>query len=356
MIWLPDTVIDRLRAVVDEPDLSGTPYQMVRLLARGGMGTVYLVHDSRLGREVALKVLHSPDPGAVLTQRLAREARVLARLDHASIAPVYDVGTLADGRVYYTMRRVQGRQLDDWARDTPTVPAKLRVLQKVCEAVAFAHARGVVHRDLKPENVMVGAFGEALVMDWGAAKLLAAGPVSPAEGRDGAGPKEEASGSALANGATLAGTIIGTPSYMSPEQARGDAQLVDERTDVYALGAILHFLLAGKPPFEGASVVEILHRVQHDPPVPIRHLDRRMPRPLESICLKALAKAPADRYATAAEMAADLDRFLDGLPVLAHHETVPQKALRVLARHRALALLVLAYLLMRIVLLLAARR
>ena len=170
---LDDRRLRHLQEIADLPDLSGTRYRPLRRLGRGGMGSVYLVEDADLGREAALKALTVPDSGSDLTARLVSEARLLARLEHPNIVPVHDLGTLPDGRVFYVMKYVRGERLDEWRGKGPTRPEMLRLFLKICEAVAFAHARGVVHRDLKPENVMVGAFGEALVMDWGVAKILA---------------------------------------------------------------------------------------------------------------------------------------------------------------------------------------
>ncbi len=203
------------------------------------MGTIYLAEDRVLGREVALKVVSTgaADPGAAA--RMLREARVIARLEHPGIVPVHDAGTLPDGRMFYAMKRVDGRRLDEVALDgAASLPDRLRVFQKVCEAVAFAHAHGVIHRDLKPENVMVGPFGEVLVMDWGVAKVLE----EAAEPRAAGGP-----GTASA---TSEGTVLGTPAYMAPEQAAGQTESVGPAADVYALGAILHFLLTRRPPFD----------------------------------------------------------------------------------------------------------
>jgi serine/threonine protein kinase len=298
MSGLSDAALRHLREVSDQPDLSGTPYEVVETLGRGGMGTVYLAHDSRLDREVALKVVQLPE-GTGDLDRLLLEARVLARLEHPGIVPVHDAGPLPDGRAFYAMKHVRGYGLDEYAR-TALLPERLRAFERICEAVAFAHAHGVIHRDLKPENVMVGPFGEVLVMDWGVAKVRPhrlspfgtpppegphsptpspAQPPTPGEGepvgaaspvslfsrcggwegageegrgdeglgREGLGPPRGVAGRRL----TAHGTILGTPGYMAPEQARGDVARIDERTDVWALGAILGFLLEGEEPPPG---------------------------------------------------------------------------------------------------------
>ena len=169
MSGLSDAALRHLREISDQPDLTGTPYALVETLGRGGMGAVYLAHDSRLDREVALKVVQLPEGKGDL-DRLLLEARVLAQLEHPGIVPVHDAGVLPDGRAFYVMKHVRGYGLDEYARTAP-LPERLRAFERICEAVAFAHAHGVIHRDLKPENVMVGPFGEVLVMDWGVAKV-----------------------------------------------------------------------------------------------------------------------------------------------------------------------------------------
>src|SRR5580704_648943 len=172
MKWLSDSALDRLRAAADAPDLSGTRYLLQDKLGQGGMGGVYRVEDTILTRQVALKVIGFADSGGELAARLLREAKVIAQLEHPGIVPVHDVGTLPDGRVFYTMKLVQGHRLDQRAAELGGVPDRLRIFRRICEAVSFAHARGVLHRDRKPQNVMIGPFGEVLVMDWGLSKLL----------------------------------------------------------------------------------------------------------------------------------------------------------------------------------------
>ena len=172
MKWLSDRAVERLRAAGSEIDLSNTKYRLVEPIGRGGMGTVYRVEDPTLEREVALKVLDVEDPEGELAARLLQEARVLARLEHPGIVPVYDVGELADGRIFYTMKLVRGERLDRWAASGVSLRQRLTLFRRLCEAVGFAHAHQVLHRDLKPANVMVGAFGEVLVVDWGVAREI----------------------------------------------------------------------------------------------------------------------------------------------------------------------------------------
>ena len=374
---LRDRAVAHLRAVADLPDLSGTRYTLIGEIARGGMGTVYRARDAELDRDVALKVVGPPDASGDLSSRLRLEARLLARLEHPNLVPVHDAGTLPDGRVFYVMKLVRGMRLDGWMQQAPGRTAALRLFRKICEAVAFAHAQGVVHRDLKPENIMVGAFGEALVMDWGVAKVLApdgGGPVT-ASGPNGMaepspvagaklGSRTSVPASPIASGPTTAplgvterGTVIGTPGYMAPEQARGETDRVDGRADIYALGGILFFLLHGRAP-RPASGAERPGRAREAQGVEpgLSRGAGDMPRALDSIRIKAMAADPSDRYATALDLAADVDRYLDALPVHAHRESLLERTGRLLSRNRTLVGLVLAYLLMRLVMILVYGR
>lgn len=317
---LSDRTADHLRNVLAAPDLRDTPYEIVEEIARGGMGTVYLALDHKLDRQVALKVLPVPLVSPAAKARMLKEARILARLEHPAIVPVHDVGTLADGRVFYTMKWVQGRQLDHHleADDLP-LGERLRMFGRICEGVAFAHARGVLHRDLKPQNVMVGEFGEVLVLDWGVAKILGE-PEPPAEGAE---PGPEDATRSLGAVPTQAGTVLGTPGYMPPEQAAGEIATLDARADVFALGRILEDLAGDS-----------------------------CPRRLRSIVAKATAPDPADRYPAAGDLARDVARFADGDSVSAHRESPWERVGRLAHRYRTPLLVFGTYLLVRLVLLL----
>jgi len=341
MRFLSDKALVRLREAGDIPDLTGTRYRLLECVARGGMGVVYVAEDEKLQRRVALKVLDLPGTDSDLANRLLREALVLARLEHPGIVPVHDVGTLADGRVFYIMKFVQGQRLDKYIQAVTSITDRLRIFLRICDAVAFAHARGVLHRDLKPANIMVGSFGEVLVMDWGLAKLLREETRAPTQTADPDATIFERPGQARDSRrgqdtslATGHGTVMGTPGYMSPEQARGDVEQLDARSDIFSLGALLRFLLAdnSEPSANAAGK---------------QHLDKA----LEAICSKAAAPDPGGRYPSVSELALDVSRYLDGLAVAAHRESIFEKLGRFYRRYRFFILLIAAYLLMRVLIL-----
>jgi serine/threonine protein kinase len=339
--WLSDAALAHLTRVADWPDLNGTRYELVEKIGQGGMGSVYLARDRELDRPVALKVLCAGVANEDTQARLRKEARIIARLEHPGIVPVHDAGVLPDGRLYYAMKLVRGKRLDEQVERPTALAERLRIFEKVCDAVAFAHAHGVLHRDLKPQNIMLGAFGEVLVLDWGVAKEVGDVPPPPA-GSAGTGPVLPAH--------TAHGTILGTPGYMAPEQARGDVAGTDARTDVYGLGAILYFLLTGRAPVleqppTGSGVLL---------PISPRRFDRSLPRPLEAICRKALAHEPAERYPGVSELAGDIANFLAGRPVTAYPEGWLETAWRLAVKYRTVLGLILAYLAMRILLLIFA--
>ena len=331
MTALSDKVVGRLQVDMQEPDLTGTRYRLVRYVARGGMGSVWQVEDTVLQRQVALKVLDLVAPADDLAVRLLQEARILAGLEHPGIVPVHDVGTLADGRAFYCMKFVEGRNFAQHIVEM-NLPDRLRLLGRIAEPVDFAHSRGFIHRDLKPENIMIGAFGEVLVMDWGLAKVGST-DLQPGD-KHVEGPLN--STQALL-GTTGQGGVLGTPGYMSPEQARGDSR-IDCRTDVFSLGALLWFALTG--PSSRESMVA----------------DSNVPRPLRAICEKAMAPDPDMRYQSAREMTADLSRYLEGAPVSAYSENLLERAHRLFRRHSTAIVLVAAYLLMRLLFILFGRR
>ena len=310
MSGLRDTAVERLRRAALVPELSSGRYELRDEIGRGGMGIVYGAFDTELEREVAIKIPAGSFASAV-ERRLQREARVLARLEHPGIVPIHDSGRLADGRLFYVMKRVRGETLRDYLVRRPPLAERLRIFERICEPVAFAHEAGVIHRDLKPENVMLGAFGEVIVMDWGLAALLD----EDADERD---------------------TIVGTPGYMAPEQGSGGSQAPDVRADVFGLGAILYLLLAGSDPVPGQDAAAAMLR------------DRRTPRPLRSICATALQLRPEERYPAVTRLAGDVASFRAGAPVSAHRESLLERVIRLGKTYRVGILLVLAYLVMRV--------
>jgi serine/threonine protein kinase len=336
MKWLSDNRINHLRELAVTPDFTATKYRIESELASGGMGTVYLAQDTELNRQVAIKVLNADDDSTDLRERMIREAQIIARLEHPGIVPVHDVGTLPDNRVFYAMKYVRGKRLDEYAAEIDSSRDRLRKFQAACDAVAFAHAHSVIHRDLKPQNIMIGSFGEVLVLDWGVAKILR--QHEPASEADTLRlPGKRNSNHKLAD--TTDGTIIGTRHYMSPEQARGEINLLDERADVYSLGAVLYFLLTDQAPSATRP----------------RTLNPKVSKAAEAICLKAMSLDPNARYATAVDLSRDVGKLLDAEPVSAYRESVFEKTARWAGKNRFLILLVLAYLVMRIILIFTSR-
>ena len=260
---LSDSVVDHLRLVAALPDLTGTRYELEEEIGRGGMGVVYAARDRELDRRVALKVMESA---------LSEEAKIIARLEHPSIVPVYETGMLPDGRTFYAMKLVGGARLDRYAGGSLSLAERLRVVRRVGEALAFAHSRGAIHRDLKPQNVMVGEFGEVYVMDWGVE------------------------------------TIAGTPAFRAP-----DARL-DKRSDIFALGALLRFMLP-------------------DPAPPA----------MAAIAAKAMSTDAAARYGDAVELLADVERYQEGLAVQAWREPLGHRLRRFGSRNAVLLWLLAAY-------------
>jgi serine/threonine protein kinase len=318
MMWLSDQVVDQLRAAIELPDLTGTRYRTVRLIARGGMGAVWLAEDTFLEREVALKILDLADSEGVLASRVRQEALILAKLEHPGIVPVHDAGMLADGSLYYCMKYVQGQTLDQHVENLKSVSEQLRLVQRLAEPLAYAHSRGVLHRDLKPSNIMIGPFGEVLIMDWGLAKQIGT-PNLDNDSKIASVPL-----TARATG------VVGTPGYMSPEQSQGAA--ADPRSDIFSLGAVMVFILTS-----GGKLLQSL------------------PRPLQAICSKAMATDPAARYQSVEHLICDVEKFVEQAPVNAYQESVFERLQRFAARHSTALVLVGAYLLMRILFIIFSR-
>ncbi len=339
---------------------------MLEALGAGGMGEVFAAHDKMLDRTVALKRLR-PERArdGHFIARFENEARVLGRLEHPGIVPLYEAGFDVEGKPFYTMRRVQGVTLNDvlnrlaeenpeWLAQHP-LPALLTVFQKICDAIAFAHSRGVIHRDLKPENIMLGAFGEALVMDWGLARCAGA-----QEGSTGAEAAEDAAGSPAL---TLDGAVMGTPSFMAPEQADGRITEQDERTDIFALGGILYAILALRAPVNAESVEEVLRKTRSGEIVPPGDLGNerggsasaksfahcpggRIPPPLSAVAMKALALRREDRYQSIAELQRDVAAYQNGYATSAEDAGLMRQLGLLIKRHRVAALTTAAVLIL----------
>jgi len=297
---------------VSEPNRDAARYVIRRELARGGMGRVSIAYDTLLDRTVALKELLVPEPA--LAARFARELALTSRLEHPSIISIHDAGTWPGGDPFHVMRLVSGEPLDSVIARQDDVVARIALLPHgiaIVDALAYAHSQGIIHRDLKPANILVGEFGETVVLDWGLAKDLR----NPVEGESATvvptDPNELID--------TIAGLVIGTPAYMAPEQARGEA--VDERADVYALGAVLYHMLGGVAPHTGTSASEIVRAVAATTPPPLEERASGIPSDLLTIVGKALARRPEERYPTATELANDLRRFQSGQLVGAHRYT-----------------------------------
>jgi WD40 repeat protein len=311
------------------PSKGGTPaapvpviarYRVVRLLGEGGMGTVYEAEQDSPRRTVALKVIRPGLASEPLLQRFGREAQILGRLHHPGIAQVYDAGVAEGGQPYFVMELIAGVPLDQYAREQALdARGRLELVARVCDAVQHAHEKGVIHRDLKPSNILVEPSGQPRVLDFGVARAADLGVTA-------------------AGGRTEAGQLIGTLSYMSPEQASGDPAAIDPRTDVYALGVILYELLAHRLPYslDGLPLPEAARVICEQEPSRLGSLDGRLRGDVETIVAKALAKEPARRYASAGELAADIRRHLSHEPIRARPASALYQLRKFARRHKAL--------------------
>jgi hypothetical protein len=319
-----EATVDHSRNEADQPEAAAPArvryfgdYEILRELARGGMGVVFQARQVSLNRPVALKMIlagqlaHETD-----VKRFYTEAEAAANLDHPGIVPIYEVGQ-HEGQHYFSMGFVEGQSLAQRLADGPLPPRQAAaLLLKVAEAIAYAHQRGVIHRDLKPGNILLDQNGNPRVTDLGLAKKVQGD-----------------------SGLTGSGQIMGTPSYMPPEQTGGQRGAVGPAADVYALGATLYALVTGRPPFQAATAMDTVIQVLSEEPVPPRRLNPSIPRDLETICLKCLEKEPGKRYPTAAVLGEDLRRYLDGEPIVARPVTRFERAIKWARRRPAIAAL-----------------
>ncbi len=341
-----DDPLPRPNPVVSQPGRQR--YHVVGEVGQGGMGEVVCAHDGELDRDVAMKMLRAQrarDSEAV--SRFFDEARATARLEHPNIVPIHEVGYNPAGVPYFTMRLVRGktirelidelRQGDARAHERLHFVRRLQIVQAVCDALSYAHAQSILHRDIKPANVMVGEFGEVVVMDWGLAKQLGPEAVTSPISRSG-------------RRVTGRGTVLGTPAYMPPEQAGGDTSAMDERSDVYALGALMYELFTLQPPHAGTSTIEVLASVIARDPVAPEELvvagQPRVPREISLIIQRAMAREKEQRFASARDLHEKIQAYLEGRADVVCVHTAVKRALGRLAtfvdEHHRLAITLLA--------------
>ena len=324
-------------------------YETIREFAKGGMGQITLVHDTHLGRDIALKqllqrnILPETRPGAPTTAiltipiiaRFLQEARVTGQLEHPSIIPVYELGYRKDGSLYYTMKLIRGQSMHEVLKDAKDIRERLALLPHfldLCFAITYAHSRGVIHRDLKPMNIMIGEFGETVLIDWGIAKVQGQDDIHAKGLQETVHAMRVSSAEATAK--TMYGQTIGSPYFMPAEQAMGRTDLIDERSDIYSLGAVLYVILTGQMPYAGNNVREFMGKVGQVEPKPVRDMEPQAPPELAAIVKKAMALVPENRYQSAKELTTEIEKFISGGQVSAYDYSMVEIAKRYYKKHK----------------------
>ena len=322
-----------------DPD-DAVRYEFLAEKGRGGMGRVWVARDRHMGREVAVKELLTKHRGTEQTgdpteRRFLREALVTGQLEHPGVVPVYELGQREDGSLFYTMRLLRGRTLRQAIAESEGLPGRMSLIphfRDLCLTVAYVHSRGVIHRDIKPENIIIGEFGETVLLDWGIAKVHGMSDELSSKMR-----RELEKLQAMANGETVEGDILGTLAYMPPEQACGRIDEVDEQSDLYSLGAVLYEILAGRPPYTG-NVWKVLSLVQKGRPQPLEQVDPGIPRDLAAVALKTMCPEKEGRYADARSLAREIEYFMSGRKVAVYDYSILELTRLFIRHHRALAI------------------
>ncbi len=324
-------------------------YDLKSEKGRGGIGRVMIAFDKHVGRKIAIKELIAEDISekknggckgisSLKGIRFLREARVTGQLEHPGIVPVYEIGRRDDGTTYYTMRLVKGKTLHQVINETDNFQDRLRLLphfRDICNAVAYAHSRNVVHRDIKPQNIMIGQFGETVVLDWGLAKVQGESDLTASQLK-----KDSLSFKNVAD-ATIDGKTVGTPSYMAPEQARGNIGGIDEKSDIYSLGAVLYEIMTGVPPFRGDSVTEILEKVMHGDFIPVKEMEPDTPPDLCAVVEKSLCSVPRERYSSVMEISREIENYMSGRRVETYEYSAWELIKRFVVTNKLLSVIIM---------------
>ncbi|BBM88072.1 serine/threonine protein kinase [Candidatus Uabimicrobium amorphum] len=343
-----DTIWTSYEIDSDDPqqNLAAKKYEEIKEIGRGGMGRVELWKDKNINRVVAAKMLlkeHQKSKQAL--KGFLEEAQISGQLEHPNIVPIHDIGKDASGNLFFTMKYVEGKSLHNLIEDLKNDPQKkqyfslnklLQIMQSICHSIDYAHAKNVIHRDLKPNNIMLGNFGEVMVMDWGIAKILES-KHDILDTENSIVLKEKGQFQ------TITGKIVGTPIYMSPEQAQAEWEKIDTRTDIYALGAILFEMVTGKKMIDASNILEAVFKASNGKkiPFPKKGIFGSIPPELQSIIEKATAFQPQDRYQKASDMSQDIQNFIDHSPVKAHSYSTTEKLAKIFAKWKREIFLVL---------------